>query len=236
MDSFTSLSRKLVAACGIAFALLFFFGVAMIDVPTAAGDQEVAAWWADSGNRSSSIVSMYCFVLASLLVLVLLAYLRTRLVSAVAETALLSRLMAWSGLMFAVLLAASGVSRGVIASAVAYNDESLPGADTLRFVPQFSYGFTNVALLAAAVTMVTMAALVLRTAIFGRWLAWLSIATALLVAVVTVAAGRPFAIPAVLLWALATSVAVWRDREAPARSRSAGEGLVRSAAKGENPA
>jgi hypothetical protein len=57
------------------------------------------------------------------------------------------------------------------------NNESLPGADALRYVPQASYAALGAAgLLAAAVAMATTSWLIMRTAVFGRWLAWLGAA------------------------------------------------------------
>ena len=43
------------------FAVLFFLGTAMLDIPHGLGDEETAAWWADSGNQTTAVVSMYCF-------------------------------------------------------------------------------------------------------------------------------------------------------------------------------
>jgi len=50
----------------------------------------------------------------------------------------------------------------------------------------------------------------LRTAVFGRWLAWVGAAGALVIVVANVALAGMAVIPAVLIWALATSVALWR--------------------------
>ena len=65
-------------------------------------------------------------------------------------------------------------------------------------------------LLAAAVAMETMSWLIVRTAVFGRWLAWLGAAGALVIVVANVALSGMAVIPAVLIWALATSVVLWR--------------------------
>jgi hypothetical protein len=56
-------------------------------------------------------------------------------------------------------------------------DETLPGADTLRHLPQIGYAITGTASpLAIAVTIATSSWLILPTAVFGRWLAWLGVA------------------------------------------------------------
>jgi hypothetical protein len=49
-----------------------------------------------------------------------------------------------------------------------------------------------------------------RTAVFGRWLAWVGAVAALLVVVASAALVGVLAIPAMLVWAFATSVAMWR--------------------------
>ena len=58
--------------------------------------------------------------------------------------------------------------------------------------------------------MATTSWLILRTAVFGRWLAWIGVAAALLVVAANAALVGMLAIPAVLVWALATSTALWR--------------------------
>jgi len=80
----------------------------------------------------------------------------------------------------------AAASRGVIGFAIKSpgDNESLPGADTLRYLPQTGYAALGIGgMLAAAVAMVTTSWLIVRTAVFGRWLAWLGVATALVVVV-----------------------------------------------------
>jgi hypothetical protein len=52
--------------------------------------------------------------------------------------------------------------------------------------------------------------LIVRTAVFGRWLAWAGAVAAVLVVVASAALVGVLAIPAMLVWAAATSVAMWR--------------------------
>ena len=201
------------AIAGLAFALLFFLGIAMLDIPQSATDQELIAWWSDSGNQLSAVVSMYLFVLAGLCFLVFLVRLRSRLLSAEGERGELSALVAASGVVFVSMLFVAAASRGVIGFAVKSpaNNESLPGADTLRYLPQIGYAVTGTGgLLAAAVMIATSSWLIVRTAVFGRWLAWLGAAATLLVIAATATLSGVLAIPALLIWALAASLAMWR--------------------------
>jgi hypothetical protein len=202
------------AVAGLVFALCFFLGVAMLEPPESATDRELVAWWSDSANQTTAIVSMYLFVLAGLSFLVLLAKLRSRLLAAERGAGEVTALVVAAGGVFVSMLFIAAASRGLIGYAVKspVNDESLPGPDTLRYVPQLGYAVTGTGgLLAAALAMASTSWLIVRTAVFGRWLAWLGVVAALSVAVASALLSGAFAIPAVLVWALATSVALWRS-------------------------
>lgn len=204
---------RIGAIAGIAFALLFFFGITMLSIPESATDQELIAWWSDDGNQLSAVVSMYLFVLAGLSFLVFLVGLRSRLLAAEGENGGLSALVAASGVVFVSMLFVAAASRGVIGFAIKSpaNDESLPGADTLRYLPQIGYAITGTGgLLAAAITMATTSWLIVRTAVFGRWLAWVGAAATLVVIAASATLLGVLAIPALLIWAVAASVAIWR--------------------------
>ncbi len=201
---------RLGALAGLGFSFLFFMGTAMLNIPQAASDQKLVAWWSDSGNQLTAVVSMYVFVLAGLCFLVFLAKLRSRLLAAEGGTGELTALVVGSGVAFVAMLFVAAVSRGVVGFAIK-SDESLPGADTLRYLPEIGYAALGAAgLLAAAVAMVTTSWLIVRTAVFGRWLAWIGAAAAVLVVVANVGLAGMLAIPAILIWALGASVAMWR--------------------------
>jgi len=111
------------------------------------------------------------------------------------------------------MLFVAAASRGAIGYAMKgpANNESLPGPDTLRYMPQTGYAALGAGgLLAAAVAMATMSWLIVRTGVFGRWLAWLGVAGALVIVVANAALVGMAVIPAVLIWSLAASVALWR--------------------------
>jgi hypothetical protein len=210
---------RIGAVAGLAFALCLFAGVAMLETPRHATDQELVAWWTDGGNRTAAVVSMYLFVLAGLSFLVFLVELRSRLLPAEGGTGELTALAVAAGVVFVAMLFVAAVSRGVIGFAAEspVNDEPLPGPDTLRYLPQIGYTITGTGgLLAAALTMAATSWLVLRTAVFGRWLAWVGIVAALVVVGASAALSGVLAIPALLVWALATSVALWRGASAAA--------------------
>src|SRR4029077_42035 len=139
-------------------------------------DAKLVAWWADSGNQTTAIVSMYLFIVAGLCFLLFLAKLRSRLLAAEGGTGELTSLVVASGAVFVAMLLVAAASRGVIGFAVKSpgDNESLPGADPLRYLPQTGYAALGTGgLLAAAVAMATTSWLIVRTAVFGRWLAWI---------------------------------------------------------------
>ena len=204
---------RLGALAGLAFAFLFFMGTATLNIPHGVSDAKLVAWWADSGNQTTAIVSMYLFIVAGLCFLLFLAKLRSRLLAAEGGTGELTSLVVASGAVFVAMLLVAAASRGVIGFAVKSpgDNESLPGADTLRYLPQTGYAALGIGgLLAAAVAMATTSWLIVRTAVFGRWLAWLGAATALVIVVAAAALVGMVAIPAMLIWVLAVSVAMWR--------------------------
>jgi hypothetical protein len=213
---------RIGALAGLAFAFCYFVGVAMLEIPESAADKELVAWWSDSGNQTTAVISMYLFVLAGLCFLVFLVKLRSRLLAAEGGAGELTALVLAGGIIFVSMLFVAAASRGVIGFAVKspVNDESLPGPDTLRYLPQIGYAVTGTGgLLAAALTMAATSWLIVRTSLFGRWLAWIGALAAILLVAASVALSGVIAIPAVLVWTVATSVAIWRggSKSAPIR-------------------
>jgi hypothetical protein len=81
----------------------------------------------------------------------------------------------------------------------------------LRYLPQISYvvlGFCG--LLSAALAIAVTSLLSFRTRVFGRLVAWLGIVCALGLVFANVLLIGVGAIPAMLLWTVAVSVALWR--------------------------
>ena len=124
-------------------------------------------------------------------------------------------LVAAAGTVFATLLLVAGALRGVIAFAVIspVNGEPLPGPDTLRYIPELGFAVTGTGgMLAAALCIAATSWLVATTAAFGRWVAWIGAAAVLVVLGSTAALSAVLALPALFVWTLAVSVAMWRGR------------------------
>jgi len=220
-ESSESTGSRTGGLAGVAFALCLFLGVASLDIPKGATDQKLVAWWSDGGNQTTAVVSMYLLVLAGLSFLVFLAKLRPALRAAEGGMGELTALVVIAGVVFVSMLFVAAAARGVIgfAEKSPLYDETLPGPDTLRYVPQLGYAITGTGgLLAVALAIAATSLLILRTAVFGRWLAWVGAIAVLVLVGASVALSAVAAIPAVLVWALATSVSLWRGGRVAQRS------------------
>jgi hypothetical protein len=204
---------RLAAGSGIASALAFLAGTAVLNVPFKASDRELVQWWSTDSHQTDALVSMIAFTLSGLLFLVFLAQLRTRLLAAEGGAGTLTTIVFSAGLLFVGALFVAATARGVISHAVKSpaGEQPLPGVDLLRYLPQISYvvlGFCG--LLSVALAMAVTSVLAFRTRVFGRVVAWIGIVGAVsLVAANGMLIGAA-AIPAMLLWTIATSVALWR--------------------------
>lgn len=204
---------RLAAAAGVASAVAFLVGTAVLNVPTTATDNELVQWWSESSHQFEALVSMISFTTAGLLFVVFLAHLRARLSSAEGGAGTLTTVVSFAGMLFVAMLFVAATARGVIAYAIKspVGSEPLPGVDLLRYLPQFSYvvlGFCG--LLSAALAMTATSVLAFRTRVFGRLVAWLGIVCAVGLVFANVLLIGVGAIPAMLLWTIAISIALWR--------------------------
>ena len=202
---------KVAALSGAAFALAYLIGTASLNAPLRGSDQKIVEFWSDSGNQTIAVISMYCFAIAGLIFLVFMSHLRAFLTASGTASTRLSEIVFGSTLVFVVMLFVSGVARGVIGFGTkSHWPQPVPSVDLLRYLPQLSYAAGGLALLAAAVAITTTSLMILRDGAFGRWLAWVGFAASLVVVVANVFLAGVAVIPAVLIWALAASVAMWR--------------------------
>lgn len=217
------LGPRLAALAGIASAVMFLVGTAILNVPTKATDGELVQWWSSNSHQLDALVSMISFTLAGLFFLVFLAHLRTRLLAFEGGAGTLTTIVFSAGLLFVAALFAAATARGVISYALKSPaaEEPLPSADFLRYLPQISYvvlGFCG--LMSAALAIAVTSLLAFRTRVFGRAIAWLGVACAAGLIAANIILIGVGAIPAMLLWTVATSVSFWRGsaRTAPIRA------------------
>jgi hypothetical protein len=203
------LADKLGAAAGVAFTLLMFVSVAVVDPERGVSDQELQSWWADSSNRNGLVISMYSILVACPLFLLFVSRLRKRLQFADAG--------GWADLAFAcgiVVTAALGVvavTRGVVAGSMRFEDEPLPGVDMLRFQTDLVYAVWDLAILFAAVLIAVASILAMVTHVLPRWLAWLGVIAAAGSAILLAIHVAPLSLPLLFIWVLASSVQLVRE-------------------------
>jgi len=206
------------AIAGIAFAVLLFGSVFVVDPLTKATDQELREWWADGGLRRDLLLSTYLRLLAGPCFLVFLTRLRARLRTNDLDGTW-SDITYGAGLAFVAMLTLSTFSRGLIAQAVRFADEPIPGPDTLRYATQFSLEAYGLGAIPFATMVVAAASLViLRTGALPRWVGWFGlVVTALSLVAVGLLIGA-FATPLILLWVVGVSAQLFRTHEIPVTS------------------
>jgi hypothetical protein len=214
---------------GVAFVVLLFFSTTMLDVPRSVSDAELIEWWSDDANLDTVLVSTYLQVAAGVCFLVFLTCLRTVSLRAEKGAGTLTSLAFSAGVVFVALLLASDGPRGVIALSVRLRDEPLPAADLLRYMPQLGYVLLGtVGGAVVGISTLANAVLVLRTGVFGRWLGIVGLICGLGSVALALVVG-PFFIPALLLWVLASSFALWRVPAAVPASMATPEPAAASA-------
>ncbi len=197
---------------GIVFVVLMLTGAFFLtDLPKAdASAQEIAGYLADSENHTRNIIGAYLWVLGGLAFLGFVAGLRSVLRRAEGEPGTLSSLVFGAGVVFTAAWSASAVTLAAVAYAVEFSDARVSDPDLVRVLPQLGSlllllggGFAGILLLLAT------AALIFRTGVLPRWLAWLGIVVAIaLVVDVTYMNILPF-----VGWVLVASIALLRRRE-----------------------
>jgi hypothetical protein len=202
---------RVAALSGIGFSIAYLIGTASLNAPLRGTDQKIVEFWSDSGNQTVAVISMYCFAIAGLMFLAFMSNLRAFLAARGAASTKLSEIVFGSGLVFVVMLFVSGVARGVIGFGTkSHWPQPVPNADLLRYLPQVSYAAGGLALLAAAVAVATTSWMILHSGAFGHWLAWLGFVVAIVLVVANAVLAGVAVIPALLIWALAVSFAMWR--------------------------
>jgi hypothetical protein len=178
------------------------------DLPTSdETDETVQAYFADSGNRTQNVITLYLLALAGIAFLWFLGQLRSVLRRSEGEPGTLSGIAFGSGVVFVAMLFASSAAFGAVAAAMEFGDIVQPGADISRLLPHLGYVFLLIfGMLAASSMMFATSLVAWRTGVLPRWLVWTGFGCAviLLFSVVFV---PMIALP---IWVVAVSVALLR--------------------------
>jgi hypothetical protein len=208
MSTSIRLADTLGAIAGIAFSVLLFVSVAAVDPQRGVSDQELLTWWGDSGNRNGFVISMYTLLLACPLFLLFISRLRMRLRAA--DTGGWADIVFACGIVVTTALGICAVTRGVVASSMRFDDEPLPGVDTLRFATNLTYAAWELVFLFVIVLVAVASILALATHALPRWIGWLGVPVTAGSAILLVVPIAPFAIPLLIIWVVANSVQLWR--------------------------
>ncbi|RYP86271.1 hypothetical protein EKO23_09975 [Nocardioides guangzhouensis] len=203
-------ATKVAAGAAALLAVSLFMTVAVINVPHDPSDQELLAWWQDSGNRWSGVLSGAWALGVAVTVPVILNHLH-RMDAAARSPQWLSFARSMGGAVTAVWLV-TGAARGTLGHLVDTMDEPLPGVDVLRFSTALNYtllGQFGMAVL--ALCMLAVSVVVLRTGAFGRWLGYVGAACSAVMMAAVLAQVGAIAEPVAILWALCVAVAIWRQ-------------------------
>ena len=197
---------------GVAFVALWIGAFATV-FPSGDSDAEIAAYYADDGNRGKQTIGLFLVLAASLCFLSFLAALRDRLAEAEGRGGPLTQLAFGAGLVATALW----VVAGVFFMAVAYTEDQdtrfVVDPNTERLVSEMGYLIWVSATPVALLVVLASSVLALRTCFLPRWLAWpglVSVAT-----MVVFLAVIPFVL--FLAWVLITSI-VLMLRAAPVPS------------------
>jgi hypothetical protein len=200
---------------GIIFVVLMVVGTMLVgDVPAAdAPEREIADYLVDSDVHTRNIIGAYLWTVGALMFLWFLTRLRNDLRRAEGGVGAVANLAFGAGVAFAAVWMVSAAAFASVAYAVELRDGPVANPDLVRVLPSMGWlllllggGFAGLLVLLAA------SAVILRTAVFPRWLAWLGILAAILLLFDIVYRNiLPF-----WLWVFIASVVMLIRREQPA--------------------
>ena len=153
---------------GIASAALFVIAFAVAG-DAGSNNQEIADFYADSGNRSQVTTAWFLFAAAILLLIWFLWTLRTRLMAAEGGVPGLSTLAFAAGMISVPLWF---VANSAFAAPAFDYDANEFNVEAVQLLGSAGYGAFVGAQMVFAVTLFATAALALRTRVFPTWFAW----------------------------------------------------------------
>jgi len=207
------------AAAGIAglvFSALFVASLVLLYRHPASGSsaQEIAEWYGRKDARNIGVVGLYLVPFAGIAFLWFIAVIRSRIGDL--EDRFFSTVLFGSGILFVAMLFAAAAAGGAPFTAVKFQGAPAPSPDTIVFARGLAYTFLYVyGVRAAAVFMIVVSTIALRTTILPRWLSFLGYAlAAVLLFSVSFFKGIVLIFPA---WVTALSIVIlWTARRLPA--------------------
>jgi uncharacterized membrane protein SirB2 len=216
---------------GIVFVVLMVVGSMLVsNVPSPNAPQhQVVSYLTDGAQQMRNIIGAYLWVVGSLTFLVFLVRLRNDLRRAESGTGYLSNLAFGAGAAFAAAWTVAATTSVAVAYAIRLRGAPVTDTDLVRVLPPLGRlvlllggGFAGILVLLAA------SAVIIKTGVFARWLGWLGIVAAIVLAFDVVYRDiSPF-----WVWVFIASIVMLTRRGATART-PLGASLEESAATRE---
>jgi hypothetical protein len=208
---------------GLVFAALFAASMLLVRARPTPGSsaEEVAAFYLEHSAGRTALVGLYLVPFAGIAFLWFIAVIRGHL--GAREDRFLSTVFIGSGLLFVAMLFAAAACAGALYAAVKFQDQPPPSPDTVVLARALAFAFLFVfGVRAAAVFMLVVSTIGLRTGFLPRWLVVVGyVAGIVFLLTVTYVESLALLLPA---WVTAVSIVILRDaRRAPDAVRTSRE-------------
>jgi hypothetical protein len=156
---------------GLVFSLLFVVAILLSRPHPARGStaQEISSFYLEQGPGRVVLLGLYLIPFSGIAFLWFIAAIRAHLGER--EDRFFATVFIGSGLLFVGMLFSSSAAAGSLLAAVKYQGQPLPGPDTVVFARALAFAFLFVfGVRAAAVFMLVVSTIGLRTGFLPRWL------------------------------------------------------------------
>jgi hypothetical protein len=198
---------RAAGVAGLVFAVLFTASILILRSHPGPGSTqaEVREWYLRSDSRNLALVGLYLAPFAGIAFLWFIAVIRQHL--GAREDRFFATVFLGSGLLWVAMLFAAAAAAGAPLAAVKFQGAPVPSTDAINLVRGLAYTFLYVyGIRVAAVFVVSVSTVGLRTAALPRWLAYVGYVFAL-VMLLSVSFFR-FVVLLFPLWVAAVSIAI----------------------------
>ena len=198
---------RAAGVAGLLFAALFIGAILLVRNQPAAesSSAEIAEWYLRDDSKRVAFVSLYLAPFAGIAFLWFIAVIRSHVGHR--EDRFFATVFLGSGLLFVAMLFAAAAAAGAPLLAVKYQGAPVPSPDTIGLARALAYTFLYVyGIRSAAVFMISVSMLALRTGSLPRWL----VIVGFVVAVIMLFTVSFFKLVVVLfpLWVAAVSIVI----------------------------
>lgn len=205
---------RAAGVAGLLFSILFVAALIMVQGAPGGGSSaaEIEEWYLRGGARHLAIVGLYIVPFAGIAFLWFIAVIRSHVGDA--EDRFFATVFLGSGLLFVAMLFAAAASIGAPLVSVKFQGAPVPGPDAIALARALGYTFLYVyAIRVAAVFVISVSTLGLRTKTLPRWLAIAGIVMAVLM-LLSVSFFR-FIVVLFPLWVAAVSIVILLTSRVP---------------------